>query len=116
MRTESSLRRHGPFVRHDGAVDAEEHRSWTLLTNHGRLLLLIAQQPDLRIRDLAEAASITERSAQMIVADLEAAGYLTKKRVGRRNTYTVNRRRPFRHPAESGHTVGELIALFTDTG
>lgn len=91
---------------------ATHERSWTLLTNHGRLLLLIAQDTTLRLRDLADAAGISERSAQMIVTDLEHAGYILKERAGRRNVYRINRARPFRHPAESGHTVGELIDLF----
>ena len=92
--------------------EPEDARHWTLLTSHGRVLLLIAQNPGTRIRELAQAASITERSAQSIVSDLERAGYLTKTRVGRRNEYTVNQSRPFRHPAESGHTVGELLRIF----
>ena len=92
-------------------MDPDRH--WTLLTNHGRILLMIAQDPDLRIRDLAQSASVTERTAQSIIADLELAGYLTKKREGRRNVYSVNPKRPFRHPAESNHKVGELIDLFT---
>lgn len=105
----ASIGHHGGMNR-DSAVSHE--RSWTLLTNHGRLLLLIAQDTTLRLRDLAEAAGISERSAQMIVADLEHAGYIVKERAGRRNIYRINRARPFRHPAESGHTVGELIDLF----
>lgn len=96
------------------ASSSDEDRHWTLLTNHGRLLLLIAQEPHIRIRDLADAAGVTERTAQTIVTDLEHAGYLTKKRSGRRNVYTVNRRQPFRHPAESDHKIGELIDLFTN--
>lgn len=88
--------------------------SWTLLTNHGRLLLLIAQDPHVLLRELAEQAGITERSAQAIVADLERAGYVRKRREGRRNVYTVLRGRPFRHPAESGHSVGELLDVFSD--
>ncbi|MDP2013214.1 MAG: helix-turn-helix domain-containing protein [Actinomycetota bacterium] len=83
-----------------------------MLTNHGRVLLLIAQNPGVRIRELAQEASITERSAQAIVTDLERAGYLTRAKQGRRNVYTVNRARPFRHPAESGHSVGELLQIF----
>jgi len=78
------------------------------------VLLLIAQHPDARIRDLADSAGITERTAQTIVTELEHAGYISKERSGRRNVYTVNRRRPFRHPAESDHKIGELIDLFTD--
>ena len=89
-------------------------RGWTLLTNHGRILLLIARHPDSRIRDLAATAGITERSIQMIVTDLEAAGYVARERVGRRNAYTINRAQPFRHPAESSHSVGELIDLFVE--
>ena len=103
-------------MRHDGGmatVGAESERAWTLLTNHGRVLLLIAREPDMRIRDLAVAAGITERAVQMIVTDLEHAGYLVKERVGRRNAYTINRDRPFRHRAESDHSVGELIDLFS---
>jgi DNA-binding MarR family transcriptional regulator len=93
-------------------VRSDEERHWTLLTNHGRILLLIAQTPELRIRDLADAAGVTERTAQTIVTDLEHAGYIRRSREGRRNVYSVNRRQPFRHPAESGHRVGELIDLF----
>ena len=87
-------------------------KPWTLLTSHGRVLLLIAQNPNLRIRDLAELADITERSAQTIVTDLEEVGYIDRERIGRRNTYRINRDLPFRHPAEADHTVGELIDLF----
>lgn len=92
---------------------ASSTRPWTLLTSHGRLLLLIAQDPDARIRDLAAEAGITERAAQAIVADLEEAGYIDRTRVGRRNSYRVHSDQPFRHPAEAGHTVGELLDLFT---
>lgn len=86
-------------------------RSWTLLTNHGRLLLLIASDPDIKLKDLAAAAAITERAAGSIVSDLEAAGYLTRTKVGRRNTYGVHLDRPFRHPAEASYTIRELVAL-----
>lgn len=96
-----------------GAAEEPAGRGWTLLTSHGRVLLLIARQPDIRIRDIAEQARITERSATGIVSDLERAGYLTKSRTGRRNTYAVNADRAFRHPAEAPHHVGELIDIFT---
>lgn len=106
----------GRLMRDDVAMAAtgdDGERAWTLLTNHGRVLLLIAREPDVRIRDLAVAAGITERAVQMIVTDLEHAGYVMKERVGRRNAYTINRDRPFRHRAESHHSVGELIDLFS---
>jgi len=90
-------------------------KPWTLLTSHGRILVLIAANPDLRIRDLAVLAGITERSAQAIVTDLEEVGYIERVKVGRRNTYSLNRDLPFRHPAEADHTVGELIDLFVAT-
>ncbi|MGD9957026.1 MAG: helix-turn-helix transcriptional regulator [Candidatus Nanopelagicales bacterium] len=88
-------------------------RSWTLLTNHARVLLLIARDPDARLRDLADAAQITERAAQAIVRDLVDAGFLTRTRVGRRNTYELHPSGRFRHPAEADHEVGELLALFS---
>jgi hypothetical protein len=104
----------------DGVVVTRDEASaaakpWTLLTSHGRVLVLIARNPDLRIRDLAQLADITERSAQAIVTDLEEVGYIDRERVGRRNSYRINRDLPFRHSAESDHTVGELIDLFATT-
>ena len=97
----------------DASPAAATARSWTLLTNHGRLLLLIAAHPDSRLRDLAEQAGITERSAGAIVGDLEEAGYVTRTRVGRRNTYVVHADRPFRHPAEADHAVADLLTVFS---
>jgi len=92
-----------------------EHRGkgWTLLTSHGRVLLLIARDSDIRLRDIADLARITERAAATIVRDLELAGYLTKVRVGRRNRYIVHDELAFRHPAEADHRVSELIEIFT---
>ena len=101
------VRDHGPVT------STPAHRPWTLLTSHGRVLLIIAQEPDLRLRDIADRADITERSAQSIVSDLEEAGYIERERIGRRNSYRLHPEMPFRHPAEAGHTVGELLGLFT---
>jgi hypothetical protein len=89
--------------------------SWTVLTGHGRVLVEIAHDPGARIRDIAAAAGITERTAQVIVADLEAAGYLTRTRTGRRVKYTVNHDSLFRHPAQDGHQVGPFLALLATT-
>ncbi len=97
----------------DSSLPPASARSWTLLTNHGRLLLLIAAHPDSRLRDLAERAGITERAAGSIISDLEDAGYVTRTRVGRRNTYVVHPDRPFRHPAEAGHQVADLLTIFS---
>ena len=90
-------------------------KEWTFLTNHAHVLLAIAREPNTRLRDVADAVGITERAAQAIVADLEAAGYLRRERIGRRNQYTVNPAGRFRHPAEADHSIGELLNLFTDS-
>jgi len=87
---------------------------WTFLTNHAHVLLLIAADPEVRLRDVAERVGITERAAQAIVKDLCDAGYLARQRVGRRNHYTVDARRPMRHREWQGHAVGELLTLLVD--
>ena len=85
--------------------------TWTLLTGHGHVLVEIARDPQARIRDIAAVAGITERTTHAIVADLEAAGYITRSRTGRRTRYTVNPDSLFRHPAQDGHRVGPFLAL-----
>jgi hypothetical protein len=95
-------------------IDDNEHRPWTFLTSHARVLIVIAKNPDLRVRDIAEIADITERSTQRIVADLEAAGYLSHERIGRRNHYRVKPGETFRHPHEQGVEIGLLLGLFAD--
>jgi DNA-binding IclR family transcriptional regulator len=94
----------------------ERERSWTLLTGHGHVLVEIARNPRARIRDISAAAGLTERTVQTIVADLEAAGYLTRTRTGRRTQYTVNPDSLFRHPAQDGHRVGPLLDLLATAG
>ena len=101
-----------PVTTSDRAAPDAPTRSWTLLTNHGRLLLLLAANPDARLRELAERAGITERAASSIVSDLEGAGYVTRRKTGRRNVYEVHAHRPFRHPAEADHSVAELLDIF----
>lgn len=98
---------------HGASAATPEGNGWTLLTSHGRVLLLIARDPGRRVRDLAERAQITERAAVGIVKDLEQAGYITKIRDGRRNRYVVHDEVAFRHPAEADHPVRELIEIFT---
>jgi DNA-binding HxlR family transcriptional regulator len=89
-----------------------EGRGWTFLTNHARVLIAVARDPHARLRDLSARIGITERAAQGILSDLEAAGFVDRTRVGRRNEYTVHPDLAFRHPLEAGHDVGELLALF----
>jgi DNA-binding Lrp family transcriptional regulator len=86
-----------------------DHHHWRFVTNHAHVLEAIATDPTSRLRDIAAAVGITERTAAQIVHDLEEAGYLTKRRYGRRNRYEVQKDLPLRHPRHSHHTVGELI-------
>src|ERR1700761_6867989 len=90
--------------------------SWTLLTGHGHVLVEIARNPEARIRDIAVAVGLAERTVQAIVADLAGAGYLTRTRTGRRTIYAVNENSLFRHPAQDGHRVGPFLALLSTIG
>lgn len=89
---------------------------WTFLSNHAHVLLCIAQEPGVRLRDVAERVGITERAVQRIVADLEAGGYLSRVRTGRRNVYEVHADRPLRHPVEAHRQVAALLDLVLGRG
>jgi hypothetical protein len=84
---------------------------WSFLTNHGRVLLCIANDPGVRLRDIAARVGITERSAFGIVSDLAAAGYAVKQKDGRRNRYQIQAHLPLPEPASQQLTVGEVLAL-----
>lgn len=86
---------------------------WTFLSNHGHVLVCLAADADVRLRDVAEQVGITERAAQQIVRDLEEAGYVVKERVGRRNHYAVVRSRTLRHPLEQQVRIGDFVDLVT---
>jgi hypothetical protein len=90
--------------------------TWTLLTGHGHVLVEIARNPEARIRDISPVVGLTERSVQAIVADLEAEGYLTRARTGRRVVYTVNPNSLFRHSAQDGHRIGPFLDLLAADG
>ncbi len=83
---------------------------WTFLTNHAHVLICITDEPDIRGRDIAARVGITERAAQAIIADLVTAGYVRRRREGRRNRYSVDPDGPMRHPLDRGRTVGDLFA------
>lgn len=83
--------------------------SWTFLTNHAHVLVCLARDRDVRLRDVADQVGITERAAQLILADLVDEGYVSRARVGRRNRYEVHPDLPLRHPLERDHLVGELL-------
>jgi DNA-binding MarR family transcriptional regulator len=86
-------------------------QGWTFVTNHTQVLLCIARDSDIRLRDIATRTGITERAAQRILADLVAAGYVERQREGRRNRYSVNPDLRMRHPAQEGHDIGEMLEL-----
>ena len=98
------------------SVRDESAGSWTLLTGHGHVLVEIARSPTARIRDIAAMVDLTERTVQVIVADLEAAGYLTRTRTGRRTRYNVNRDNLFRHTAQEGLRIGPFLDLLITAG
>ena len=86
-----------------------EERSWTFLTNHAHVLLAISATPDLRLKEIAERVNITERTASQILSDLEAIGYIERRKRGRRNHYVVRTHHPLRHPLEEHHQIADLI-------
>jgi MarR family len=90
--------------------------SWTFLTTHARVLLLVAHDPGVRLRDIAASLDITERSAFGIITDLVQAGYVVKEKTGRRNRYHIQAHLPLPEPTSRERTVGEVLALLTGTG
>ena len=82
---------------------------WTLLSNHGHVLVLLSRDPDLRMRDIAQQVDITERAVQRIVRNLVEDGYVAIEKEGRRNHYRPNLEAHLRHPLESGVSVREFL-------
>ena len=94
--------------------------SWSFLTNHARVLLCIARDPGVRLRDIAARVGVTERTAYGIVTDLTEAGYVVKQKDGRRNRYQIQAHLPLRRPLPMPDSrglaaVGEVLALLTGT-
>ena len=84
---------------------------WSFLTNHGRVLLCIAHDPGVRLRDIAARVGITERSAYGIVTDLNEAGYVIKQKDGRRNRYQIQAHMPLPEPTSRQLAIGEVLAV-----
>ena len=84
---------------------------WTFLSNHGHVLLCLAEDPESTLRSVSDRVGITERSVQRIVADLEAGGFLQREREGARNRYQIDGSIPLRHEIEQHCTIGDLIAM-----
>jgi DNA-binding transcriptional ArsR family regulator len=87
---------------------------WSLLTNHGRLLLAIENEPGLRVRDMADRLGLSERGVALILRDLREAGYVTSRREGRRVYYSVVPDKPMRRDSLRHQTVGQLLQLLTE--
>lgn len=85
--------------------------NWSFLTNHARALLFMANDPEARLRDLASALNITERTAFAIVTDLTEAGYVVKEKEGRRNRYSIQTHLPIRDAISRERTIGEVLAV-----
>jgi hypothetical protein len=95
---------------------AKREQTWRFMTNHGVVLLLIAENPSIRIGALGRAAGISTRAAQMIVADLCRAGYVQRRRIGRCNHYSVDRSLPLRHAAVRDRAnVSALLTMLETT-
>lgn len=89
----------------------ERTKKWTFLTNHAHVLMCVAKEPDLRLRDIAERVQITERATQLIISDLIAEGYVVRSKVGRRNNYHVNGHGRMRHPMFRELAIQRLLDL-----
>ncbi len=90
---------------------AADARQWTFLSNHGHVLVCLARNPDVRLRDVALSVGITERAVQKILGDLAAAGVVARRREGRRNRYRLDTTQPLRHPIEAHRTVAALLGM-----
>lgn len=86
---------------------------WTFFSNYGHVLVCLARNREVRLRDVAAEVGITERAVQKIVRDLQEAGYLAVSKQGRCNRYRINRRKTLRHSLESHCTVGKLLTLIS---
>lgn len=88
---------------------------WAFLTNHARVLVCVAYDPGIRLRDLGDRVGITERATHRIVTELATAGYITRRRNGRRNHYTINAHLPLPDPIPREQNIGELLEVLTGT-
>jgi predicted transcriptional regulator len=87
--------------------------TWSFLTNHAQVLVCIAQDPGIRLREIGETVGITERAAHRIVSDLAAAGYLARERHGRRNRYTIESDLPVPDPLARTQKIGDLLTVLS---
>jgi DNA-binding MarR family transcriptional regulator len=102
QKTSNTFPESGNFIRVAG---------WTFLTNHARVLLCVAHDPGVRLRDIAAGLDITERGAFGIITDLVEAGYVVKEKDGRRNRYHIQAHLPLPEPTSRERTIGDVLAL-----
>jgi hypothetical protein len=99
-----------------GTVEPFRSRSWTFITKHAQVLLTVARHPEATVAAVAREARITERSAYRMLADLQQAGYVRRRKVGGHNSYVVDPKLPLRDPILENELVGDLIALVRSEG
>ena len=92
-------------------IAASPEASWTFLSNHTHVLVCLAGNEELTVRDIANEVGITERAVMRILSDLEAGGVLERERDGRRNRYRIDVKMPLRHALEQHCTIGDILAL-----
>jgi predicted transcriptional regulator len=92
-------------------MSADRTPTWSFLTNHAQVLLCIANDPGIRLREIGETVGITERAAHRIVGELAAAGYISRRRNGRRNHYTIQSHLPLPEPLARDRKVGDLLTV-----
>lgn len=90
---------------------SSQTKSWTFLTNHTHVLVLLHNEPNLVLREVAKRVGITERAVQRIIADLERGKFIRREKVGRRNRYEVITDKSLRHPIESHRNIGDLLKI-----
>lgn len=90
--------------------------NWSFLTNHARVLLCIAHDPGVRLREIAASLAMTERSVYGIVTDLTTGGYIVKHKDGRRNRYQIQAHLPLPEPASQAPAIGEVLAVLLGDG
>lgn len=96
---------------YESKVQEIQKAAWTFLSNHTHVLVCLARDSEIRLRDIADQVGITERAVTKLLSELESAGVITRKKEGRRNVYTIHPEQHFRHPIEANTTVGDLINL-----
>ena len=115
MSTVATETQYHQFMKYFSGMAAQDSHQpaprWDFLTNHAHVLVCVARDPGIRLRDIAAAVGITERAAHRIVSELVEEGYVVRERQGRRNRYQIKTKLPLRHPLAEEHEVGDLLEV-----